>query len=162
MSPDIFVHDRQTGQTTVSRWPPMAPRETEVRATHLFLADGRFVAFRSYASNLVLATPMVKVTFLYTTGRPGKPRASLWPLMASQANESSFAEYQHQPTLSADGRFVAFESVASNLVVGDTNGYEDVFVHDMQTGQTTLISVGLSANTSSRRPLRQAFNISCG
>ena len=46
------------------------------------------------------------------------------------------------PTLSADGRFVVFQSYASNLVAGDTNGVADVFVHDCVTGATTRVSVG--------------------
>ncbi len=36
---------------------------------------------------------------------------------------------------------MAFDSYASNLVSGDTNGDEDIFVHDRQTGQTTRVSV---------------------
>lgn len=47
----------------------------------------------------------------------------------------------YDPTISADGRFVAFESVASNLVSDDTNGVADVFVHDLETGETTRVSV---------------------
>jgi hypothetical protein len=45
------------------------------------------------------------------------------------------------PVISADGRFVAFESRASDLVANDTNGHSDVFVRDMQTGVTTLVSL---------------------
>jgi hypothetical protein len=44
------------------------------------------------------------------------------------------------PSLSSDGRLVAFESDAKNLVVGDGNGTFDVFVHDRQSGTTTLLS----------------------
>jgi Tol biopolymer transport system component len=44
------------------------------------------------------------------------------------------------PSLSADGRFVAFQSIASNLVAGDTNGTGDVFVKDLQTGAITRVS----------------------
>jgi hypothetical protein len=54
-----------------------------------------------------------------------------------QANNTSEA-----PAISADGRFVAFESGASNLVAGDTNGLGDVFVHDLATGVTERVSVG--------------------
>ena len=45
------------------------------------------------------------------------------------------------PAVSADGRFVAFSSRASNLVAGDANGKGDVFVHDRETGETTRVSV---------------------
>ena len=43
--------------------------------------------------------------------------------------------------ISADGRFVAFESIANNLVAGDTNGTFDIFVHDRNTGETTRVSI---------------------
>src|SRR5438477_297288 len=48
------------------------------------------------------------------------------------------------PSLSADGRWIAFESEASNLVPGDTNNFLDVFVHDRSTGATTRVSVSSS------------------
>lgn len=48
-------------------------------------------------------------------------------------------------TVSRDGRYVAFESTASNLVVGDTNGFKDVFLHDRQTGKTRRLSLGPGA-----------------
>ena len=44
----------------------------------------------------------------------------------------------------ADGRYIAFNSLATNLVPGDTNGKPDVFIHDMQTGMTTRVSVDSS------------------
>jgi Tol biopolymer transport system component len=46
------------------------------------------------------------------------------------------------PTISANGRWVAFVSEAGNLVAGDTNGASDVFVHDQQTGTTMRVSLG--------------------
>ena len=48
--------------------------------------------------------------------------------------------------LSADGQLVGFTSMADNLVAADTNGAEDVFVHDRQTGVTTLVSVDSFGN----------------
>src|SRR3989442_538408 len=59
----------------------------------------------------------------------------------TQGNESSFS-----PSISADGQLVAFASDATNLVAGDTNGVEDIFVHDLTTGQTVRVSVN-SAGT---------------
>jgi hypothetical protein len=67
-----------------------------------------------------------------------------------QANDTSFF-----PAISADGRFVAFESDASNLVAGDTNGHKDVFVRDRKLQVTTRVSVGPGgqlANNGSRLP----------
>src|SRR5262245_5063422 len=53
-----------------------------------------------------------------------------------QANGTCYA-----PSISDDGRYVAFESSANNLVAGDTNGFLDVFWHDNQTGVTTRVSL---------------------
>ncbi|HSM51226.1 MAG TPA: hypothetical protein VLA75_07495, partial [Thermoanaerobaculia bacterium] len=53
-----------------------------------------------------------------------------------QGDEGSFA-----PDISADGRYVAFRSEATNLVAGDTNTLEDLFVHDRVTHETTRVSV---------------------
>jgi hypothetical protein len=60
-----------------------------------------------------------------------------------------------EPSVSDDGRFVAFRSIATNLVPGDTNRLADIFVKDMKTGRTTLVSVdpsGNPANGSSSLP----------
>ena len=54
-----------------------------------------------------------------------------------QANNGSGS-----PSISANGRFVAFRSEASNLVPGDTNGEPDVFVHDLEARRTVRASVG--------------------
>lgn len=47
----------------------------------------------------------------------------------------------YNPQISADGRWIAFESTATNLVRGDTNGVSDVFLHDIKTRKTTRVSV---------------------
>jgi hypothetical protein len=63
--------------------------------------------------------------------------------------------YSVDAAMSSDGRFVAFDSFASNLVPGDTNGTDDIFVHDRQTGATERVSVdsaGGQANDSSGTP----------
>ena len=64
----------------------------------------------------------------------------------------------YAPSISANGRFVSFDSSASNLVLGDTNGKHDVFVHDRQTETTQRVSVGSAsgqANSGSDAPLNQ-------
>jgi Ca2+-binding RTX toxin-like protein len=63
----------------------------------------------------------------------------------TQGNDGSWVT-----SISADGRFVAFSSMASNLVPGDTNGREDVFVHDRQTGQTERVSVASNGTQGNR------------
>ena len=78
-------------------------------------------------------------------------RVSLGP-GGVQGNEHSFA-----PAISANGRFVAFISYATNLVPGDTNDAADVFVRDRQTGTTRRVSVGrggVQGKSFSERPRR--------
>ncbi|NIR01347.1 MAG: hypothetical protein GTN78_14305, partial [Gemmatimonadales bacterium] len=68
----------------------------------------------------------------------------------TEGNHGSFA-----PAMSADGRWVAFLSGATNLVAGDTNGAQDVFVHDRVTGQSERVSVasdGTQAMSESLAP----------
>ena len=65
----------------------------------------------------------------------------------TQGNSSSF-----DPSLSANGRWVAFQWFATNLVAGDTNGDRDIFVHDLTTGETVRVSVnsaGIQGNSES-------------
>jgi Tol biopolymer transport system component len=64
----------------------------------------------------------------------------------SQSNDTS-----KWPTVSVDGRFVAFMSNASNLVPGDTNGVFDIFVHDTESGLTERVSVSSAGNQGNSR-----------
>ncbi|MGH9282551.1 MAG: TolB family protein, partial [Acidimicrobiales bacterium] len=99
-------------------------------------ADGRFVAFTSSAVNLV-ANDGNNVTDVFLRDRTaGTTRRVSVSSAGVEANAGS-----SQPSISADGRFIAFSSGASNLVTGDTNGQTDVFVHNRETGETTRVSV---------------------
>jgi Ca2+-binding RTX toxin-like protein len=104
-------------------------------------ADGRFVAFDSSASNLVPGDTnnrddiFVRDTLTNTTTRVSVDSAG------NQGNSSS-----DSPSISADGRFVVFESFASNLVPGDTNSRQHIFVRDTLTNTTTGVSVDSAGN----------------
>jgi Tol biopolymer transport system component len=98
--------------------------------------DGWVVAFASSAANLVAGDRNGADDIFVHDGWTGKTtRVSV----ASDGTEADGAS--SSPTLSGNGRFVAFMSSADNLVPGDTNGEPDVFVHDRRTGQTTRVSV---------------------
>src|SRR5207237_4833403 len=101
--------------------------------------DGNVAAFESDSSNLV-AGDTNGVTDVFVRDRPGghTERVSVGA-DGAQGNAGSF-----KPGLSADGRFVVFQSAASNLLPGgaDNNGVMDVFVRDRQTGQTKRITEG--------------------
>lgn len=88
-------------------------------------ADGRYVAFHSDASNLVSAdTNGASDGFVQDRHTGATSRVSV-DSPGAQADAGS-----HTPSISADGRLAAFQSSASNLVAGDTNGAYDVFVRD--------------------------------
>jgi len=104
-------------------------------------ADGRFVAFESDATNLTGTPDTNAFTDIYVkdmqTGTV--TRASVDSAGGEPNADSTW------PSISGDGRFVVFVSEASNLVPNDTNGAGDIFVHDMQTGVTTGVSVNGNA-----------------
>jgi Tol biopolymer transport system component len=113
-------------------------------------ADGRHVAFVSSA-NLTAGEPAETHSDVYlrdmSTG--AVTRVSVGHLGVAVNGSSS------SPDVSADGRFVAFTSLASNLVASDTNGVADVFLRDTWLGVTTLVSVsdgGLQGDGASTNP----------
>jgi Tol biopolymer transport system component len=98
--------------------------------------DGRYVAFGSDASNLVPGdTNGESDVFVYDRQTRQTTCVSVSPSGVPGDN------YSYDPAVSADGRYVAFFSAASNLVPGGTDNSFDVFVRDRQTGQTTRGSV---------------------
>jgi hypothetical protein len=136
---DVFVRDRQTGTTTRVSVDSSGVEGNWMSDDPLISADGRYVAFSSEASNLVSGdTNDYKDVFVHDRLTGITTRVSV-DSNGVEGNEMSVAH-----SISADGRFVVFESDATNLVVGDTNGCTDIFVHDRVTGATTLVSVDSS------------------
>jgi Tol biopolymer transport system component len=133
---DVFVRDRQTGKT---RRVSVSSAGTEGDAGSyggLVSADGRFVAFWSDASNLVGADSNGVADIFIRDRQAGTTRRIS---VSSAGVESDGVSYPE--SISADGRFVAFESDAANLVGGDANDATDVFVRDRQNGTTKRVSV---------------------
>jgi hypothetical protein len=140
---DIFVHDRQSGETTrVS----VASDDTEANSSSLYTdisADSRYVAFESNATNLVAGDNNgVRDIFVHDreTGETIRVNVASDGTEANAGTEGYWGWLYSNP-ISENGRYVAFTSLASNLVVGDNNDYEDIFVHDLETRETTQISV---------------------
>ncbi len=133
---DVFVHDRATGQTTRVSVSSAGAQSGQDAQYPQLSADGRYVAFFSFAGDLVPGdTNGVSDAFLHDRVTGLTTRVSL-STIGAQGNGHSFPM-----SLSADGRYVAFESEASNLVAGDNNGATDAFVHDHWTGLTTRVSL---------------------
>ena len=126
---------------------PTARKETAVRSVASISADGRYVAFYSAASNLVPGdTNGTCDIFVYDRQTDTIERVSV-AADGTQGNGQSTG-----PSISADGRYVAFYSAASNLVPGDTNGMSDIFVYDRQTDTIERVSLaadGTQGNGSS-------------
>lgn len=133
---DIFVHDRQTGTTARVSVSSLGVEGNDDSLCPFITPDGQFVVFYSYADNLVTgdnngyADVFVHDRLLGTT-----TRASVNAYGQESTNGGA------RPSISADGRYVAFETSAGNLVSGDTNGCSDIFVHDRQTGGIVRVSV---------------------
>jgi Tol biopolymer transport system component len=147
---DIFVRNRRTQLTSRVSVGPGGQQANGFNQDPAISAHGRFVVFMSDATNLVAGdTNGTTDVFVRDRRTHVTHRVSVGP-GGLQANGRSFA-----PAISADGRFVAFASTASNLVAGDTNGTDDVFVRDRRTHVTHRVSVGpggLQANNSSVNP----------
>ncbi|GLW35170.1 TolB family protein [Actinoplanes regularis] len=135
-SSDVFVQDRQTGTLERVSVDSAGHQGTGDSDAPSISADGRFVAFISKSTNLISGdTNGWPDVFVHdrqtgTTERVSQGRGG------EESNWESF-----NPSLSGDGRFVVFESVATNLVAGDTNDVHDAFVVDRRTGRTERVSV---------------------
>jgi Tol biopolymer transport system component len=146
---DVFAHDVSTG-ATVRLSVDSSGAEGDSDSFNVGCsADGRFVVFGSGATNLVAGDTNAAFDIFVRDRDPDgngifdeangvTTRVSL----DSQGNEGN--GHSFWPAISADGRYVAFESLASNLVAGDTNGLDDVFLHDRVTGETRRVSLDSS------------------
>lgn len=147
--PDIFVHDRnlsgdgifdKAGDIKTTR---VSVSSAGVQANGMSLypsvsANGRYVAFVSFAGNLVTGDGNGQPDiFIYDMYSPHKVvRVSVSSAGQESNGPSGFTDgYRGIAALSADGRFVAFHSSATNLVAGDSNGKDDVFIHDRDMDQ---------------------------
>ncbi|WP_157640283.1 choice-of-anchor Q domain-containing protein [Lamprocystis purpurea] len=147
---DIFVHDRETATTERVSLDSNGVQANDWSWSPAISSDGRFVAFASIADNLASNdTNRATDAFVHDRNTGATERVSL-ESNGVQANDSS-----RSPAISSDGRFVAFTSAASNLVSGDTNAADDVFVHDRETARTERVSLdssGVQGNGTSSYP----------
>jgi len=162
-SGDIYVYDRSTGASTLvsrtasssttagnggSDWPAIS-------------TDGAWVAFSGTATNLVTGqsdTNAAADAFLYNRA------AGTTVLVSRNATSATTAanRVSEQPTISDDGRYVAFRSVASNLVTGQSDDLTtyDAFLYDRVTGARTLVSRTSSSATAAAAGLFEPPQVS--
>ena len=148
---DVFVHDRQNGNTIQASVSSNATQGNGTSIDPAISTNGRYITFRSNASNLVLGDSNGFIDVFVHDQQTGNTTRVSVSSSATQGNSNSL-----EPAISADGRFTAFSSNASNLVPGDSNGFVDVFVHDRQTGDTnrvSLSSIGTQSNAHAAFPV---------
>jgi Tol biopolymer transport system component len=143
---DVFVRDRATG-TIVLVSKSSSGEKGDLNSGDILSygkggpavsATGRFVAFSSLATNLAPDEPdgIQSDIFVHDRDADGDgifdEPGEIATVIVSIASDGTAADGGHNqnPAISADGRFVAFTSAATNLVAGDTNGVRDIFVHD--------------------------------
>lgn len=144
---DIFVHDietRQTSRVSIAADGSEANGNSTIAAIS---ANGDYVVFYSFADNLVAndlngeADLFVRDVTMGLTTRVN---------VASDGTEAN-AKPGGVFSISGDGELILFASRATNLVAGDTNGENDIFLHERSTGLTTLVNISATGNQTSAR-----------
>ena len=153
---DIFVRDTHTGATAlVSRAGGAAGRKSNgVCSDPDISGDGRYVAFRCSATTL---DPADGDTTFDVFVRDLQASTTVLVSRADGASGAKSNGNSVAPSVSANGRYVAFESVATNLSPADADSTADVFVRDLQANTTALVSRadgadGVNANGNSTQP----------
>lgn len=145
---DIFLRDLQAGTTIRLSESSAGAGGNQHSVAPFVSADGRFVAFQSYASNLVVDDRNEHFdVFVYEVAT-----GELEIVSSGHNGDPGNGHTNGIPFLSSDGRLLVFESSADNLVPSDTNGTWDLFLHDRQTGETTLVSVASDGTQANAGP----------
>ncbi len=150
---DIFVRDRQAGRTVLVSATPHGEEGNLDSEGPSISADGRYIAFSSGASDLVYGDGNTTTDVFVRDMQIGQTTR-----VSVDSNGQEAADASGQAAISADGRYVAFLSWASNLVISDTNHNSDIFVHDRQTGQTTRVSVASDGQEGNARSYHPAIS----
>jgi Tol biopolymer transport system component len=147
---DVFVKNLHTGVLTCVSTDSNATLGNSYSCDAVVSNGGRYVAFCSEAANLVDGDTNGRIDVFVKDLETGVTTR----ISANSAGVQGDS-HSHSPAISADGRYVAFYSEATNLVDGDTNGVPDVFVYDCQTGITSRVSTdssGTQGNDISQSP----------
>ena len=143
---DLFVRDLEAGTTTLISVAPSGAgggRSGPRTFDNIMLnADGRFVAFSSPANFLVAnENNTTGVENAFVSDVIG---GTTTLLSVNQSGTGGGDDFSFARSISADGRFVTFDSRAGDLVANDANGINDAFVRDQVTGTTMLLSANLA------------------
>jgi len=147
---DVFVRDQQTGVTSRVSVASDGSQGDDWSGQPSMSADGRFVAFRSNAGNLIAGGRKGFGDILIRDQQLGLVTRASVASDGTPADGGSFT-----PSISGDGRFVVFASNSTNLVAGGGGGVTQIYLRDLQAGQTSVVSLaqdGSLGNAASTRP----------
>lgn len=142
---DIFVRDRQTAETILVSRASDGTQGNSTSDMASISADGRYVTFRSSASNFVSGDPIGSWDIFVHDTQGGQT------ILASTTLDGRAGTGGDWPSISSDGRYVSFTTGLGAIVGGDTNNKSDVFVRDMQTGLTVRVSVASDGSQGNRQ-----------
>ncbi len=147
---DVFRKELQTGAVVRCSTDSAGAQANDYSQSPSISPNGRYVAFESKAANLVSGDTNGAIDVFRKDLQTGAVVRCSTDSAGAQGNGDSFYS-----SISADGRYVAFESNAANLVSGDTNGASDIFRKDLSTGQIVRCSTdsaGAQGNGNSNIP----------
>jgi Tol biopolymer transport system component len=150
---DIFFHDLAAGTTERVSVDSTGIEGDDHSWEPSICADGSCVAFCGKSTNLVPGDTNGNFDVFVRNRVAGTTERASVDSSGQQGNGDS-----EEPAFSADGNCVAFSSWATNLVAGDNNGHEDVFVHDRTTGTTMRVSVSSSGQEGDEASYRPALS----
>jgi Tol biopolymer transport system component len=131
---DVFVRDTQTGTTTLVSRATGGAIGNELSSMPSISADGRYVAFESWASNF--GGGAVNKADIFVHDR----KTGVTSLVSKASNGDAGGDGSHHPSISADGTRIAFYSYADNFSAFDDNSVPNTFVRDTETEGTSLVS----------------------
>ena len=156
---DVFLRDLQKRETVLVSRSSSETAGNGPSGAAAISADGTFVSFFSFATNLVARdTNKLGDVFVRAVGRGVTQRVSV-ATGGRQQNKSVSPPFVQVSDISRNGRYVVFDSDATNLVARDGNRRTDIFRRDRRTGRTTLISAIPSENVPLIQPDRQSLHV---
>jgi Tol biopolymer transport system component len=150
---DVYLRDREAGTTIRVSVAADGTQADDSSFGAAMTSDGRFIAFVSDATNLVPGKTMFPRDVYVKNVQTGAIEVASLADDESEGNSSAAP-----PDISADGRFVAFASFASNMVPGDLNDAFDVFVRDLQLDTTERVSVSSAEAEGDAPSTKPAIN----
>lgn len=148
---DIFRKDLKTGKIWRVSTDTQGFEGNDDSYEPSITPNGRYVVFRSLASNLVADDANDARDIFRKDIKTGKVQRVSTDANGLEGNGDSYS-----PTITPNGRYVVFRSLASNLVAGDNNGMSDIFRKDLKSGKVWRVSTdaqGLEGNADSYRPV---------